>query len=252
MNTFLEKILEQKRREVHALRGRSFSPRSSPRRPFVEALDERPHLAVIAEVKKASPSKGLICAEFDPVSIARSYEDGGAAAISVLTDEHFFQGHADYLVAVRSNTTLPVLRKDFIIDELQVRQTASINADAMLLIAEALDAMQLTDLFQAALGFDIDPLIELHSIRQLDKVLRVGPRCIGINNRDLSTFVTDIKTTIALIKEIPREVTVVAESGIAGTEQVKTLRDAGVRALLVGEALMREKNSSRLLAELKL
>ena len=112
--------------------------------------------------------------------------------------------------------------------------------------------MQLTDLFQAALGFDIDPLIELHSIRQLDKVLRVGPRCIGINNRDLSTFVTDIKTTIALIKEIPREVTVVAESGIAGTEQVKTLRDAGVRALLVGEALMREKNSSRLLAELKL
>jgi indole-3-glycerol phosphate synthase len=254
MATFLETILARKRSEVAILR-RQRQPvrgRTSPKRPFVEALDRRPELAVIAEVKKASPSRGIIRPDFDALAVAEGYVRGGAAAISVLTDEHFFQGSASYLRTIRLHTALPVLRKDFIIDLLQVEESARMNADAMLLIAEALDAVQLRDLFQAALSLDIDPLIELHTAGELEKVLSLGPRLIGINNRDLSTFSTAIGTTLSLMKEIPPGITVVAESGITSVEQARTLRDAGVRALLVGEALMRAENPSASLAALRL
>ncbi len=254
MPTFLETILEQKRTEVAHLRTnrKPFPGRTSPKRPFVEALDRGPELAVIAEIKKASPSRGIISRDFDAVKIAEGYVRGGAAAISVLTDEKFFQGRAEYLRSVRSQTVLPILRKDFIIDILQVEETAAMNADAMLLIAEALDAMQLRDLYQAALSLGIDPLIELHSLPELEKVLAIGPRVIGINNRDLSTFYTDIGTTLSLIREIPPDIIVVAESGIGNVDQARTLHTGGVRALLVGETLMRAGDPAAALKALRL
>jgi indole-3-glycerol phosphate synthase len=252
MASFLDQILARKKREVSALRGRagSFRKRCSPKRSFIKSLDKRPKLAVVAEIKKASPSKGIICQDFDPVAIAQKYEQGGASALSVLTDEKFFQGHIEYLVAVRERVSLPVLRKDFIIDLLQVEETAHINADAVLFIAEALDAPQISDLYQAALELDIDPFVELHSASQLDKVMRLGPEVIGINNRDLSTFKVDLGVTLELVKNIPKEVAVVAESGISGRADAALLRDAGVRALLVGESLMRAKDVEGLLKEL--
>ena len=204
---------ETVRGRASSLEPATFEGRTSPKRPFVEALDRRPELAVVAEVKKASPSRGRR-PDFDAAAIAAGYERGAPAAISVLTDEKFFQGRADYLSAVRGRTMLPILRKDFIIDPLQVEETARMNADAMLLIAEALDAAQLRDCYQAALALDIDPLVELHARSQLEKVLSLGPRLIGINSRDLSTFATDIGAAISLIEEIPADITVVAESGI--------------------------------------
>jgi indole-3-glycerol phosphate synthase len=252
MPTFLDKIIAQKKVEVAGLRGKRFNRRGSPRRPFCETLDKRPQLAIIAEIKKASPSKGLIRPDFDPVAIAEAYEKGGAGAISVLTDERFFQGHAEYLIAVREKTGLPVLRKDFIIDALQVEETAHMGADAMLLIAEALEPGQLMDLSQGAQELDIEVLIELHGARELDKVMRVNPRLIGINNRDLFTFATDLNTTIDLVRHIPKEIKVVSESGIKDTMDARLLRDAGVCALLVGESLMRSKDVEGLIRELRL
>jgi indole-3-glycerol phosphate synthase len=254
MPSFLENIVTQKKSEIFRLRERSgsFQKRSSPKRPFFKALHKLPQLSIVAEVKKASPSKGVICEDFDPVATAKKYEQGGASAISVLTDGNFFQGHSDHLIAVRENVTLPVLRKDFIIDPLQVRETAHINADAMLLIAEALDAAQLVDLYQAALELDLDPFVELHSLRQLDKVMRLDPPAIGINNRDLATFKTDLAVTLQVIKHIPKEVAVVAESGVRNGNDASMLRDAGVRGLLVGESLVRAKDVEGLIKELRL
>jgi indole-3-glycerol phosphate synthase len=249
MPTFLEKIITRKKAEVAHLRGKR---RGSPRRPFCETIDKRPQLAIIAEIKKASPSKGLIRPDFDPVAIAAAYEKGGASAISVLTDERFFMGHAEYIVAAREKVGLPVLRKDFIIDPLQVEETAHMGADAMLLIAEALEPGQLMDLYQSARELDIEVLIELHSVRELDKVMRLDPPLIGINNRDLFTFATDLNTTIELIRHIPKEVRVVSESGIKDAADACLLRDAGVSALLVGESLMRSKDVEGLIRELRL
>jgi indole-3-glycerol phosphate synthase len=253
MRSFLENILFQKKKEVAALRERAgfFQKRSSPKRSFVTSLDKSPRLAVIAEVKKASPSKGIIRTGFDPVATAAQYERGGATAVSVLTDEKFFMGHVEYLAAVREKVKVPVLRKDFIIDPLQVEESAHGNADAVLLIAEALDAPQLADCYQAALSLSVDPFVELHSLSQLDKVMRLEPLVMGINNRDLLTFKTDFNTTIELIRHIPREVIVVSESGIKSKADAALLRDAGVRALLVGESLMRAKDVEKLIQELQ-
>ena len=256
MNKILQTIIEQKRVEVRALKDMKSAlanaKRSEPRRPFAAALDKLPELAVIAEVKKASPSKGLIRADFDPIKISTVYVEGGGAAISVLTDEKFFQGHTDYLISVRGNVPLPVLRKDFIIDVLQVQQTAAINADAMLLIAAALDDSQLRDLYQAAGELDIEVLIEIHNTRELDRVMKLEPAVIGINNRDLDTFVTDISVTSELIKHIPKEVAVVSESGIKDESQALKLASAGVRALLVGESLMKAEDTVALIKKLRL
>ena len=254
MNQVLQTIIEQKRREVRLLKDikSTFTKRSDQKRPFTASLDKRPQLALIAEVKKASPSKGVIRADFDPVKIAVEYEAGGGAAVSVLTDEKFFQGHVDYLEAVRKNISLPVLRKDFIIDILQVQHTATMNADAMLLIAAALDDSQLKDLFQAACELEIEPLIEIHNARELDRTMKLEPEIIGINNRNLDTFVTDIAVTIELIKYIPKTVTVVSESGISNSAEALKLAACGVSALLVGESLMRSGDVKGLMRELRL
>jgi indole-3-glycerol phosphate synthase len=219
---------------------------------FLESLDKLPHLAIIAEVKKASPSKGLIRPDFDPLGIALQYEEAGASAVSVLTDEKFFQGHSDYLVQIREKIRLPVLRKDFIIDPLQVEETAHLDADAMLLIAEALEGSQLEELYHAARELDIEPLIELHSLAQLDKVMRIEPPMIGINNRDLLTFRTDLDRTAEIARHIPKSIIVVSESGIHSATDAQRMREAGVRALLVGESLMRAQSINSLMKELML
>ncbi|MCL2218505.1 MAG: indole-3-glycerol phosphate synthase TrpC [Chitinispirillia bacterium] len=256
MNKILQTIIDRKHDEVRILKDMkselASAKRTDVRRPFVSALDKRPELAVIAEVKKASPSKGIIKADFDPIKISTAYEESGASAISVLTDENFFQGHTDYLKSVRANVSIPVLRKDFIIDTLQVQHTAMINADAMLLIAAALDDSRMKDLYQAAGELDIDVLIEIHNTRELDRAMKIEPAVIGINNRNLDTFVTDVAVTIELIRHIPQNIIVVSESGIEGGDQAAKLSAAGVRALLVGESLMRADDIGSLVRELRL
>lgn len=253
MSSILDKIIEHKTGEISRLKDRrsSFTGRTDARRPFLEALNTKPRLAVIAEVKKASPSKGVIRADFDPVTIAGQYNSAGASAISVLTDERFFQGSEHYLTDVRANVNLPVLRKDFIIDTLQVLHTAALNADAMLLIAAALSDAQMQELYCAALEMDITPLIEIHNGAELDRVMRIEPKLIGINNRNLQTFETNIKNTLELIPSIPPEVTVVSESGIFSSEDTRPLINAGVGAILVGESLMRSDDVSGLIKELR-
>jgi len=254
MTTFLKTILETKREEVKRLgrRKSEFSGgRSDARRAFTEALNKKPALAIIAEVKKASPSKGVIRPDFKPADIARRYEDGGADAVSVLTDEKFFQGSSAHLTAVRSAIGLPVLRKDFIIDPIQVQETAAINADAMLLIAAALSDGQMQELYEACREMDIEPLIEIHSPRELERALRLSPGLLGVNNRDLETFEVSLETTFKIRPYIPKECVVVSESGISTPAHTERLMKAGVHAALIGEALMRTQDAAALIKELK-
>ncbi|MBN1758824.1 MAG: indole-3-glycerol phosphate synthase TrpC [Chitinispirillaceae bacterium] len=255
MSTFLDTILEEKRKEIVLLKKEGAAVSGGepvpPRREFLSALDCGDRLGIIAEVKKASPSKGVIRPDFDPVAIAQAYERSGVQAISVLTDEKFFQGSYAFLLQVRETVSLPVLRKDFIIDPVQVEQTAAMGADAMLLIAAALDDVQLRDLHPMTSELEIQPLIEIHNGRELDRVMRLEPQLIGINNRNLSTFVTDVGVTLELVRHIPRDVLVVSESGISIAEQARTLHSAGVRALLIGESLMRRDDPTELVAELR-
>ena len=254
MPSILDTILVAKKEEVKRLykeRGR-FSSRFSEHRPFAKSLRRQGGPAVIAEIKKASPSRGVIRSDFDPEAIAKQYADGGAAALSVLTDEKFFMGTSAHLEAARNAVSLPVLRKDFIIDPIQVAQTASMNADAMLLIAAALSQSQMDELYCAGREAGLDILIEIHSTKELDRVLKLSPlpSCIGVNNRDLATFKTDIKTTLSIAPHVPKEVALVSESGIGNGDQAKELFKAGISALLVGESLMRAEDPGKLIKEL--
>jgi indole-3-glycerol phosphate synthase len=208
-------------------------------RDFAAALARPGEVAIIAEVKKASPSAGVIRADFDPVAIARTYEQHGAAAISVLTDFPFFQGRLDYLSAVRSAVACPVIRKDFVLDRYQLLETRAAGADAVLLIAECLPDDRLATLHGQALELGLQTLIELHDAEQLPRVLATGCTVIGINNRDLRTFVTRIEQTLELLAQIPSNRIVVSESGIASHADLRRLGSAGVKAVLVGESLMR-------------
>ena len=237
----LDTIVESKRREVARLRAQGIAePASEPAPPrgFARAL-RGDHLAIIAEAKKASPSKGVIAVDFDPVAIARDYEAGGASCISVLTDEEFFQGHLDYLHAVRAAVGLPVLRKDFIIDEIQVRQAACYGADAILLIAAILDGAQMRDLAAQAADSGMDVLVEVHDEGEAEVALAAGATLIGINNRNLKDFSVDIETTFRVMAGIPASVPVVSESGLRGREDIVRLAAHGVNAALIGESLMR-------------
>jgi indole-3-glycerol phosphate synthase len=250
----LDTIIQHKREEVKSLyarRSEFTGGRSKPARKFADALKRNLCMSLIAEVKKASPSKGLICANFDPEAIAKKYESGGADAVSVLTDEKFFMGSAEYLTCVRNAIQLPVLRKDFIIDPVQVEQTACLNADAMLLIAAALSDMQLKELYDTAIQKGIEPLVEIHNSTELDRVMKLSPIIIGINNRNLATFEVSLETTISLVSRIPMGVTVVSESGIFTGKDTAMLKEAGVHAVLVGESLMRAGDVGGLIRELK-
>ena len=208
-------------------------------RGFAEAIETRDP-AVIAEIKRASPSEGVIRAEFDPVSIATSYERAGAACLSVLTDERYFLGCDGHLAEARNATKLPALRKDFIVDPYQVYESRSLGADCLLLIAAALDEGQLGDLARLGEDLGLDVLVEVHDRGELEAALDLEAKMVGINNRNLATFTTNLDTTIDLLSVIPDDVTVVAESGIHTRDDVRRLRDAGVHAFLVGTALMRE------------
>lgn len=210
-----------------------------PVRDFIDALSKPGKVNVIAEAKKASPSKGVIRADFDPVSIARSYESNGAGAVSVLTEEHFFQGHLDFLRAVRRSVNIPVLRKDFIIDSYQVYEARAAGADAVLLIAAVLESSELQSLLLLVQELGMQALVEVHTDDELEKALKVDSSIIGINNRNLESFVTDIETTVRLRALIPDTIVTVSESGIHTQDDIRRLRDCGVNAFLIGESLMR-------------
>lgn len=208
-------------------------------------------ISIIAEIKKASPSKGLIRSDFNPLRIAREYEQSGAAAISVLTEEDFFMGRSEYLAEVVKIVGIPVLRKDFIFDPWQVWQSVSLGADAILLIAAVLDKEELRSLLVLANSLGMDALVEVHGKEELEKALNSGAEIIGVNNRDLKTFEVDIETTGKLIGEIPSGVTVVSESGINTAADMKYLKKHGADAALIGESLMRADSISAKMKELK-
>ncbi len=206
--------------------------------------------AVIAEVKKASPSKGVIRQDFDPVSIARSYEKGGAACLSVLTDRDFFQGADEYLKMARAATRLPVLRKDFVVDPYQIYESYVLGADCILLIVAALTQTQMEELHGVAVGLGIDVLIEVHNEAELDRALLLDNRMIGINNRDLHTFDTTLDTTFGLLDKIPDDRIVVTESGILTIDDVAAMRGHDVNTFLVGETFMRADEPGLKLVEM--
>jgi len=195
--------------------------------------------AVIAEVKKASPSQGVIRENFNPTKIAQSYASAGAACLSVLTDVDFFQGHDDYLIAARNACSLPIIRKDFIIDEYQIIEARTLGADCILLIVAALDDQALKQLHQVAIDLGMDVLVEVHDQQELDRAMKLGLSLVGINNRNLRTFETSLSTTIDLLDQIPSDCLVVTESGIHTRADVKLMREHNVNAFLVGEAFMR-------------
>ncbi len=211
-------------------------------RGFHSALKDKAKtsFALIAEVKKASPSKGLIRADFDPAAHAAAYEAGGAACLSVLTDAPYFQGHEDYLRAARAACLLPVLRKDFMLDPWQVAEARSIGADAILIIVAALDDVMMAELEAAAMERGMDVLVEVHDRAELDRALRLKSRLIGVNNRDLRDFSVDFARTYELVGHAPAGVTFVAESGLTGHADLVAMSAHGVRTFLVGETLMRQ------------
>ncbi|MBA3897759.1 MAG: indole-3-glycerol phosphate synthase TrpC [Sphingomonadaceae bacterium] len=209
-------------------------------RGFHAALRDASGFALIAEIKKASPSKGLIRADFDPAAHARAHQAGGAACLSVLTNAPYFQGHEDFLVAARAACTLPVLRKDFMLDLWQVAEARAIGADAILVIMAAVDDVMAAELEVAAIERGMDVLVEVHDRAELDRALRLRSRLIGVNNRDLRDFSVDLTRTHDLVADAPVDVTFVAESGIATHADLEAMAAHGVRAFLVGESLMRQ------------
>ena len=221
-----------------------------PPRGFNRALTEVPGVAIIAEAKKASPSKGIIQPDFDPVRIARSYQAGGAHCLSVLTDVDFFQGSLAFIPQVREAVDLPVLRKDFIIDPLQIEEAKAVGADAILLIAAILDLEQLRDFRLQAESLGMDALVEVHDERELDDALAAESRLIGVNNRNLNDFSVSLETTFRLLSRVPQGIPVVSESGIATAADMQRLQAAGVKAALIGESLMRSGQQDQLLREL--
>ncbi len=258
----LDKIVEHKRGEVALAKSRrslvslqrGIDELEDQPRGFLRALRttaDSGWTALIAEVKKGSPSKGVIRADFDPLAIAETYQDNGATCLSVLTDEHFFLGHLQYLGKIREIVSLPLLRKDFICDPYQIYEARLAGADAVLLIAAMLDAGQLGEYNALAAELHLDVLLEVHDEAELEISLATGCELIGINNRNLQTFTTDLATTERLLPLIPTNYFVVAESGIASRSDVLRLQRAGARGFLVGESLMREDDIGAKLRELQ-
>ncbi len=256
----LNRILARKQEEIAARQQmtsldnlRQMSLETSAPRGFVAALKQRVEQgepAVIAEIKKASPSKGIIRENFDVIEIAKSYEAGGASCLSVLTDQDFFQGHEDFLIAARSACQLPAIRKDFIVDPYQVVESRAIGADCILLIVAALDDETLARLHQEARSLGMDVLVEVHDRNELERALKLELELVGINNRDLRTFDTNLDTTIDLLDLVPAGCLVVTESGIHSRDDVALMRQHDVHAFLVGEAFMRVPDPGQGLREL--
>jgi indole-3-glycerol phosphate synthase len=219
-------------------------------RDFLTAVHGSQRIGLIAEVKKASPSRGVIRPDFDPVAIARSYAKGGAAALSVLTDEKYFQGSLEYLRQIRQAVKLPLLRKDFLLDEYQVLEARDAGADAVLLIAECLPDDRLPSMYDAARRLGMHALIEFYEESNLDRVLATGTPLVGVNNRDLHTFQVDLHHTLRMRTRIPKDRCLVGESGIHTNEDVRLLESAGVNAMLVGESLMRQPDITKAVRKL--
>jgi indole-3-glycerol phosphate synthase len=258
----LDKITEHKRQEVASAKNRrslaslqrGIDELEDQPRGFLRALRataDSDWTAIIAEVKKGSPSKGVIREDFDPLTIAETYQENGATCLSVLTDEHFFMGHLLYLAKIREVVNLPLLRKDFVCDPYQIYEARAAGADAVLLIAAMLDASQLAEYDALATELQLDVLLEVHDEAELEIALTTGCELIGINNRNLQTFETDLGTTERLLRLIPDNYFVVAESGIASRADVLRLQKAGAKGFLVGESLMREDDIGAKLKELQ-
>jgi len=256
----LKKIVDRKREEIAdrvskiSLAEMIEKARAGlPVRGFVKSIEQKlksGQAGVIAEIKKASPSKGVIREDFDPIQIAQSYEKGGAACLSVLTDIDFFQGSDEYLQQARAACSLPVIRKDFMVDPYQVYEARAINADCILLIVACLSDEQLADLSSLAVELDMDVLVEVHDAEELQRSLKLNLPLVGINNRNLRTFETSLDTTLDLLKQIPDDRIVVTESGIHSPADVKLMRDNNVNVFLVGEIFMRADEPGEKLAEL--
>ncbi len=244
----LDEIIAHKRTEVEKLLPRLDKLKAAAAlrndvRSLADALRADPaRLAMIAEVKRASPSAGTIAADFDPLAIARGYEKAGANALSILTDEKYFQGRLEYLSLIRDQVDIPCLRKDFIIHEAQIYEAVVAGADAILLIVAALDQPTLEHLLETAHTFQLDVLMEVHDLPELERALATDVRILGINNRNLKSFTVDLATTEALAEEVPDDILLVAESGIKTPADAERLATAGADALLVGETLMRSAN----------
>ncbi len=247
-----KKIALAKRKKIVSLkRLKTLVNGLAPPRPLAPALRHPGRVTVIAEIKKASPSKGVLCHNFDPVKIAQEYEIAGADAISVLTEENFFLGHPSYLKIAKQSTDLPLLRKDFIIDPYQIYESRALSADAVLLIAAVLPGRQLAELKNLAGELGMSCLVEVHTEPELARAVSAGAQIIGINNRDLNTFRTDLSRTFNLSKRINNQkITVVSESGIKSRTDILRLKDCGVHAALVGEALVCHTDPGEALREL--
>jgi len=254
---FLEKIVETKRKEIQRRKTRSrqreieeMIPSFPPPRDFLGAVSQHAPMALIAEIKRASPSLGVIKEDVDVIQISKEYEKGGASAISVLTETHFFKGDLADLNLIKKTTSLPVLQKDFILDSLQIYEGRLSGADGILFIAALLDREQLKAFVGLAKSLHLFPLVEVHNEDDLKKASVLDLPLVGINNRDLRTFQVDLETTLRLKREIPSSVKVISESGIESCRDVKLLREAGVNGILVGEALMRSSNPGSRIREL--
>lgn len=254
----LKQIIEEKKKEIAQAKGKisltglkeklpSFVGRQ---RSFKEAASKPGQINLIAELKKASPSKGILREDFEPVKIARDYEAAGVCALSILTDKKFFQGDIAHLQVVRDAVKLPILRKDFIIDQYQIYESVCAGADSLLLIARILSAEELKKFAQLCAQLNLDAVCEVHSEQDLDKVLAGDCAIIGINNRNLDTFSEDLGVTARLIKKIPKGKIVISESGIKSFADVKYLEDAGVNAVLIGQAFMRSRDIASKVKEL--
>ena len=260
MPTILKSILESKREEViaqkkkYSLEDIVENLKKAPRiRPFKKALTKRVEQglpAVIAEIKKGSPSKGILCERFEPQNIALSYEEANACCISVLTDSQYFYGSDNDLSEVRSVSSLPILRKDFVIDEYQIYHSRVIGADCILLICSALDQEKLVHFNDIALSLQMDVLVEVHDIGELEVALSLEKSIIGINNRNLHTFETDIGTTVNLASKFSDELIIISESGIYNNTQIKMLREKNVNAFLVGESIIKSDNMTKAIQDL--
>lgn len=241
----LSRIIEEKRKVVDEAKKvrplgdlikeiKNLSVRSS----FKKNISRPHHINLIAEIKKASPSKGILRGDFNPVKIAIAYQANGASAISILTDERFFEGRLEYIPKVRGNVSIPILRKDFFIDEYQIYETVASGAEAILLIPEILSMAEMTKFYNLATELGLDCLVEVHNEEDIEKALAIGASIIGINNRDLHTFKVDLGVTQRLIRLIPQNKVIVSESGMKGYEDIMFLKSLGINAVLIGEAFM--------------
>ena len=253
MTSILKRIGEHKRQEVELAKQQK--PLTSlnlsdapPTRDFIANL-KKGNPAIIAEIKKASPSKGLIRADFDVAAIAKTYEQHGASCLSVLTDVHFFQGDPSYLAVAKNNSTLPVLRKDFIIDSYQIHESRALGADCILLIVAMLEDNQLQDYCQLAQELNMAVLVESHTLEEFQRALQLPTPLMGVNNRSLHTFDTDIKTSLSLVEHLPANKLLIAESGIDSHAEIELMQSHGINTFLIGESLMRAEDIGAKLSE---